>query len=189
MIGGIGGLVLALVFILISKMHGVSEDWAMINHGYPTSNSWLSSSKGINRTCPDATCTLTGSNYAIRGGREKYGVEAYLDLFGKKNKKKEESTDASSTTQVKASASGRNRNLSQRKLARALPKLVIAGKMSVDDGPCNIAQLNLATNQWNLKARIQLSLYNSYSGGEVYYLLSNHTADLALSTARADHGR
>ena len=54
-------------------------------------------------------------------------------------------------------------------------QLVIAGKMSVDDGPCNIAQYNLKTNQWSLSERIQLSLYNSYSGGEVYSLLANHT--------------
>jgi hypothetical protein len=54
-------------------------------------------------------------------------------------------------------------------------KLVIAGKMSVQDGFCNIAELSLATGEWSLKERIQLSLYNSYSGGEVYSLLVNHT--------------
>jgi hypothetical protein len=54
-------------------------------------------------------------------------------------------------------------------------QLVIAGKMTVDDAPCNIAQFNLKTNKWSLTERIQLSLYNSYSGGEVYSLLSNHT--------------
>ena len=53
--------------------------------------------------------------------------------------------------------------------------LVVAGKMSVEGGPCNIAQLNLAKREWSLNQRIQLSLYNSYSGGEVYSLLSNHT--------------
>lgn len=55
------------------------------------------------------------------------------------------------------------------------PQLVIAGKMSVDDALCNIAQYNLRTNEWSLSERIQLSLYNSYSGGEVYSLLANHT--------------
>ena len=55
------------------------------------------------------------------------------------------------------------------------PALVIAGKMSVEDGPCNIAQFDLRTNEWSLTERIQLSLYNSYSGGEVYSLLANHT--------------
>jgi hypothetical protein len=55
-------------------------------------------------------------------------------------------------------------------------QLVIAGKMSVDDGPCNIAQFNLKSNRWSLSERIQLSLYNSYSGGEVYSLLANHTS-------------
>jgi serine/threonine protein kinase len=55
------------------------------------------------------------------------------------------------------------------------PQLVIAGKMVVEDGACNIAQLNLKTGEWSLQQRIQLSLYNSYSGGEVYSLLANHT--------------
>lgn len=55
------------------------------------------------------------------------------------------------------------------------PQLVIAGKMVVEDGACNIAQLNLKSGEWSLQQRIQLSLYNSYSGGEVYSLLANHT--------------
>ncbi|KAL7580940.1 hypothetical protein ACA910_005757 [Epithemia clementina (nom. ined.)] len=55
------------------------------------------------------------------------------------------------------------------------PTLVIAGKMSVEDGPCNIAQYDLKKAEWSLSERIQLSLYNSYSGGEVYSLLANHT--------------
>lgn len=54
-------------------------------------------------------------------------------------------------------------------------QLVIAGKMTVEDGACNVAQLNLMTGKWSLRQRIQLSLYNSYSGGEVYSLLANHT--------------
>jgi len=49
-------------------------------------------------------------------------------------------------------------------------KLVVAGKLTVNDVPCNIAELGLETLTWSLKERIQLSLYNSYSGGEVYYL-------------------
>lgn len=54
-------------------------------------------------------------------------------------------------------------------------QLVVAGKITVEDAPCNVAQLNLKTNEWSLAQRIQLSLYNSYSGGEVYSLLANHT--------------
>ena len=56
-------------------------------------------------------------------------------------------------------------------------KLVIAGAMTVSDGFCNIAELSLDSGQWSLKERIQLSLYDSYSGGEVYSLLVNHTFD------------
>eukprot|EP00554_Chaetoceros_debilis_P012138 CAMPEP_0194121236 /NCGR_PEP_ID=MMETSP0150-20130528/46221_1 /TAXON_ID=122233 /ORGANISM="Chaetoceros debilis, Strain MM31A-1" /LENGTH=917 /DNA_ID=CAMNT_0038813591 /DNA_START=673 /DNA_END=3422 /DNA_ORIENTATION=- len=47
--------------------------------------------------------------------------------------------------------------------------------MTVGDTFCNIAQLDLTQGEWSMKQRIQLSLYNSYSGGEVYYLLVNHT--------------
>jgi len=54
-------------------------------------------------------------------------------------------------------------------------RLVIAGKMMVQDTFCNIAELDLSEGEWSLKQRIQLSLYNSYSGGEVYFLLVNHT--------------
>jgi len=59
------------------------------------------------------------------------------------------------------------------------PKLVVAGKMTVDEGPCNVAEMNLDSGQWSLKERIQLSLYYSYSGGEVYYMLPNRTLPLA----------
>lgn len=55
------------------------------------------------------------------------------------------------------------------------PQLVIAGSMSVEGKDCQLAQLNLQTGIWSLRQRIQLSLYNSYSGGKVYSLLANHT--------------
>ncbi|KAL3815584.1 hypothetical protein ACHAXA_001563 [Cyclostephanos tholiformis] len=55
------------------------------------------------------------------------------------------------------------------------PQLVIAGQMTVDDEPCNIAQLNLMTGKWSLRQRILLTSYKSYSGGEVYSLLANHS--------------
>jgi len=62
-------------------------------------------------------------------------------------------------------------------------KLVVAGKLTVGDGPCNIAELGLESGEWNLQERVQLSLYHSYSGGEVYYLLTNHT----FSTIREEN--
>jgi hypothetical protein len=68
-------------------------------------------------------------------------------------------------------------------------QLVIAGKMSVEDAPCNIAQYNFKKNKWSLTERIQLSLYNSYSGGEVYSLLANHTSTRhADDTTRDEEG-
>ena len=63
------------------------------------------------------------------------------------------------------------------------PTLVIAGKMSIAGGPCNIAQYNFKTGEWGLDERIQLSLYNSYSGGEVYSLLANHTTSPPINSS------
>eukprot|EP00594_Rhizosolenia_setigera_P003810 CAMPEP_0178941170 /NCGR_PEP_ID=MMETSP0789-20121207/1242_1 /TAXON_ID=3005 /ORGANISM="Rhizosolenia setigera, Strain CCMP 1694" /LENGTH=898 /DNA_ID=CAMNT_0020620343 /DNA_START=495 /DNA_END=3191 /DNA_ORIENTATION=+ len=54
-------------------------------------------------------------------------------------------------------------------------KLVVAGKMSLLGNECNIGQLNLLTGQWNASECVQLNLYNSYSGGQVYYLLANQS--------------
>jgi Protein tyrosine and serine/threonine kinase len=63
--------------------------------------------------------------------------------------------------------------------------------MTVMDAPCNIAQYDLKKNEWSLTERIQLSLYNSYSGGEVYSLLANHTpvytASSSTTTASASN--
>lgn len=62
------------------------------------------------------------------------------------------------------------------KLKGSKAKLVIAGKMMVEEGQCNVAQLDLGAGEWSLSERIQLSLYNSYSGGEVYMMLANNTS-------------
>ena len=68
------------------------------------------------------------------------------------------------------------------------PKLVIAGKMTIDEGPCNVGEMNLETGQWSTKQRIQLSLYNSYSGGEVYSMLPNLTFPVGTSTSTSSGG-
>jgi hypothetical protein len=175
-IGGIGGLILALVFILLSKISG-SEDWDMFaRKGFPAFPTTLFP---LFRKCPKTTCSLYNS--AVRGGpNEKYGVEAYLDLFGKR-------VMTSNKSLLTSEEQPEGRKLAERRMAT--PKLVIAGKMSVEDGPCNIAQLSLENSQWSLKARIQLSLYNSYSGGEVYSLLANHTADTSMLNSLADRAK
>ena len=54
-------------------------------------------------------------------------------------------------------------------------KLVVAGKLSIYDSDCNIAQFNLLTRTWNASECVQLNLYNSFSGGDVYSLLANHS--------------
>lgn len=88
----------------------------------------------------------------------------YLDLFG-----------LPKFTRDAAIFNKESRHLLGSNDASREPQLVIAGKMTVDDGSCNIGQYNLKKKQWILSERIQLSLYNSYSGGEVYSLLANHT--------------
>jgi len=94
-------------------------------------------------------------------------------LLGSNAKPSSSASSGSSSSSSSSSSSGSYTNY---------PQLVIAGKMSVDDALCNIAQYNLRTKEWSLSERIQLSLYNSYSGGEVYSLLANHT-DRMTSTS------
>jgi hypothetical protein len=86
------------------------------------------------------------------------------------------SSSSSSSTSSTTGASGSTN------FKNTAPTLVIAGKMTIDGQPCNIGQCNLKTNEWSLSERIQLSLYNSYSGGEVYSLLANHTSTTTTTT-------
>jgi Protein tyrosine and serine/threonine kinase len=103
------------------------------------------------------------------------------------------STNASSTNQrqrpirtLASSESSTSSSSSSKSSSNTSPLLVIAGKMTVAGGPCNIAQYNLDTGEWSLDERIQLSLYNSYSGGEVYSLLANYTATPIVTDSNND---
>eukprot|EP00429_Kryptoperidinium_foliaceum_P009986 CAMPEP_0176002590 /NCGR_PEP_ID=MMETSP0120_2-20121206/725_1 /TAXON_ID=160619 /ORGANISM="Kryptoperidinium foliaceum, Strain CCMP 1326" /LENGTH=575 /DNA_ID=CAMNT_0017335183 /DNA_START=321 /DNA_END=2044 /DNA_ORIENTATION=+ len=127
----------------------------------------------------------------IRGERDPSGTPFYLNLFNTLSKQPTLPTatappmvrtssapiiqrnlaSISGSGTSSSSTSGSTTRIGSNKDAQ----LVIAGKMSVEEAPCNIAQFNLKTQEWSLSERIQLSLYNSYSGGEVYSLLSNHT--------------
>ena len=110
--------------------------------------------------------------------RKANGILNYLRLFQLSNHSPSISPEA---PQLNRSIGGRHNTRSRQLLGGSdangfrYPQLVVAGKMTVEDGPCNIAQYNLKTHAWSLTERIQLSLYNSYSGGEVYSLLANHT--------------
>ena len=92
------------------------------------------------------------------------------------------SSSSSSSSSATSSLTGLTGNTNIKNNA---PTLVIAGKMTIDGQPCNIGQYNLKTNEWSLSERIQLSLYNSYSGGEVYSLLANHTSTTTTTTTTA----
>lgn len=126
------------------------------------------------------------NNGRIRGEGVPNGISSYLSLFPKRlsrssqHQTSELRNSASMNRRLadiipgsgsgSGSSSGSNNGGSYKD-----PQLVIAGKMTVEDAPCNIAQFNMKTQEWSLTERIQLSLYNSYSGGEVYSLLANHT--------------
>jgi preprotein translocase subunit Sss1 len=192
-IGGIGGLVIALLFILIAKLQSSSIiSWNSIPDRSGISSWVTSSTTRITGTCPDKTCHLPDNNQ-IRGGAQKLGVEAYLDLYGRPStspdKVEENSIRSRSATRDSKRRLILSDLLSSSSSSKNAPKLVIAGKISVDDGSCNIGQLNLDTKEWSTVQRIQLSLYNSYAGGEVYFLLANHTSELPLSWSGQDHGR
>jgi hypothetical protein len=102
------------------------------------------------------------------------GVGSYPPLFGRGDGATKNVSSSSSTTLL-PTAPKRKLKLAIESTWSRGPELVIAGKMTVEEGPCNIAQLNLKSKEWSITQRIQLSLYNSYSGGEVYGLLANHT--------------
>jgi len=114
-------------------------------------------------------------NSSIRHGRRNLQT-SYYDLYDDtETNTKYDSRTSSSTPSTPAGEYHLPISSSEDDGPLKDPLLVIAGKMSVEDGACNIAQLNLKTGRWSLTQRIQLSLYNSYSGGEVYSLLANHT--------------
>ena len=125
-------------------------------------------------------CSLTGSNFITTSSilpwsnfekHDQLSVRGRRALAGSRSKPSSSTSSGMPTT----SSSGSS------KVKANDPQLVIAGKMTVDDALCNIAQYDLRTKEWSLTERIQLSLYNSYSGGEVYSLLANHT-DRMMST-------
>lgn len=122
--------------------------------------------------CPASTCP------AVRGRRAfpEYGIQAYLDLFDRRHQRGIAMTERSRNGRRLSSVLDPQSSVKSR-----IPTLVIAGKMTVEGAPCNIAQYNLKTGEWSLSERIQLSLYNSYSGGEVYGLLANHTKTSSFS--------
>ena len=115
------------------------------------------------------------------------GITSYMDLFfGRTEEDGPESLSGEQQAELHAATESSSSDAPTGKHERQLigsmergAQLVIAGKMTVEEGPCNIAQFNLKTNTWSLTERIQLSLYNSYSGGEVYSLLANHTVSFA----------
>jgi hypothetical protein len=118
------------------------------------------------------TSAPLSNSIGLRGKAPPTGLLSYLSLFYPTTKNN--NLKASSFASLK-----QQQNLAEtKKKSRCFrdPQLVIAGKMFVEDAPCNIAQFNLKRNAWSLTERIQLmSLYNSYSGEEVYSLLANHT--------------
>mmetsp|Transcript_20900 Transcript_20900/g.45358 ORF Transcript_20900/g.45358 Transcript_20900/m.45358 type:complete len:1062 (+) Transcript_20900:258-3443(+) len=126
-------------------------------------------------TCQSSACALRGrhmlADFSLRG------ITAYLELFDSLfSYKRDAYRETATTTDGESKRRGSvHRFLADERPRNQGPSLVIAGKMSVEDGPCNIAQYDLKTGEWSLTERIQLSLYNSYSGGEVYSLLANHT--------------
>lgn len=117
---------------------------------------------------------------ALRVTRRATEFLEYLDLFRLSTSSSNHSTSMNPSSEKRSTihrSIRQNRHLLGGSDSNSFryPQLVVAGKMTVEDGPCNIAQYNLKNSQWSLTERIQLSLYNSYSGGEVYSLLANHT--------------
>ena len=159
LIGGLVGGCIALLGLLAIAIEG-SDWWRTLQYSQ--------------RQCFSQTCS------AMRGQQQTVvvnGIQTYLDLFDWRRQRRDVTGSKSNrprrklAADIQTSSSGQN------------PTLVVAGKMSIAGGPCNIAQYSLKTREWGLDERIQLSLYNSYSGGEVYSLLANHTTYPAIDSA------
>ena len=145
-VGGTLGGCIAILCLCLAHRFAVDENW--LEHIFDKHCS----------TCPRVRGQVFSS----------WGIDEYLDLFpGRLTNRSRHNSSYTSRARRLADNSAQTRSHD--------PSLVIAGKMTVMDGPCNIAQYNLKTKEWSLSERIQLSLYNSYSGGEVYSLLANHT--------------
>mmetsp|Transcript_37947 Transcript_37947/g.88298 ORF Transcript_37947/g.88298 Transcript_37947/m.88298 type:complete len:744 (-) Transcript_37947:1509-3740(-) len=69
------------------------------------------------------------------------------------------------------------------------PNLVIAGKLLVDNMPCNLAQFDLNNRNWLLQERTQLTLYSGNGLGDVFSLLANHTKALISSEVVSHYSR
>jgi hypothetical protein len=146
----------------------------------------LASVFAFQATFPDSR-DMDSFSSGTRSSRSRAGIVSFWNLFGRTNVIRVDQDEEGYVQQTAATSSTHSQQQQQqqpRKLAFTNTKsndahLVIAGKMTVEDGICNIAQVNLKTNAWSLTERIQLSLYNSYSGGEVYSLLANHTVSYA----------
>ena len=188
-IGALVGLGVAFTFILVSRLLPHSGLPALVMDLSPLGSPLLNALYPGSRTCPEKSCIWTPWHPSVRRDLSKFGASVYVDLFAK-----DEPSEAATpiTSRQMSETQPRKRNLvesksssgTQRTVSKSNgPKLVIAGQMSVEEGPCNIAQLNLDTDVWSLSQRIQLSLYNSYSGGEVYHLLANHTSVLPEESA------
>jgi len=95
-------------------------------------------------------------------GRSLWEEKKYSSIFGRINFWKRNNTKSQAASEHSVSQS----------------RLVIAGKMIVDGLPCNIAEMDLSSGECNLSEFIQLNLYKSYTGGEVFHLLANHTFHL-----------
>lgn len=188
-LGALFGLGVAFVFILVIRLLPHGDATASILKMGQLGSSMLKVLYPSLNSCSDLgeTCQWIPWHSAFRGRISKFGVTAYLDLFAPKILTEGDEGAPDNITGPKKEKEQKQRKITIRNLAdsssstlkgnskRNGPKLVIAGQMSVEEGPCNIAQLSLDTNIWSLSDRIQLSLYNSYSGGEVYHLLANHT--------------
>lgn len=168
--GGLIGTFAAAMLLLI------------LAHWYPSPLAYFNDA-----ILPNATTIHEERSHSFRGlSRFSLGIAHYLNLFPAQSESKSSPTNDEI---LEGESTEGHRRQSHRKLASDSdnlkgPQLVIAGKMTVEDSPCNIAQYNLKDKEWSLRERIQLSLYNSYSGGEVYSLLANHTQQITLDSSK-----
>jgi hypothetical protein len=159
-IGGLVGSILAALSLYI--LHGSSpstlrylSEWICPPSSEGSCDDWLPSTFSIPSL--HSFVSPLGTSSFVSKNENATSTSSAGTTAEATNEQRRLATESSSTSRVRDSS------------------LVIAGKLTVEEQPCNIAQFNLKASEWSLTERIQLSLYNSYSGGEVYSLLANHT--------------
>ena len=182
-VGAVMGLLLSFCVILVVKMREeqLNGEGNLDGGGATKSHGWRQD------------CVSTGCLRASLWGSAFTGVQTYLELFGKRWRHRTSRSvglevvsndDFDMDMDIDENGQAINDDHKRRRLQGVSikndlfekgPLLVVAGKMIINGVQSNIGEMSLSKKVWSQNDQIQLTLYRSYSGSEVYSILANHT--------------